>query len=165
MARTTPEAPRRRWPRVVLIVTAVAVLAAVLIIGRRTLLASLRNLGHLDWSWFLLAIVAEGVSLAAFGLSRCRLLRAEGHEAGLGSVMAITYASNALSMSIPFAGTELAAFFSYRQFRRRHRDRPEPGLPPDPRVCPPWPARPAAGRAGARSLPAGPRQKVTGQRC
>jgi hypothetical protein len=117
-----PEARRRRWPRVVLIVVAAAVLTAVLIVGRRTLLASLRNLGHLDWSWFLLAIVAEGVSLAAFGLSRRRLLRAEGHEAGLGSVMAITYASNALSMSIPFAGTELAAFFSYRQFRRRGLD-------------------------------------------
>lgn len=117
-----PDAPRRRWPRLALAVTAVAVLAAVIIVSRRTLLESLRNLAHLDWGWFALAIAAEGVSLAAFGLSRRRLLRAEGHQARLGSVMAITYASNAMSMSIPFAGTQLAAFFSYRQFRRRGLD-------------------------------------------
>jgi uncharacterized membrane protein YbhN (UPF0104 family) len=116
------EAGRRRWPRIALVVTAVAVLATVIIVSRGTLLESLRNLGRLDWAWFLLAMTAEGVSLAAFGLSRRRLLRAEGHEAGLGSVMAITYASNALSMSIPFAGTQLAALFSYRQFRRRGLD-------------------------------------------
>ena len=119
MSRSRPPGASRRWPRVALVLAAIAVLAAVIIVSRRTLLESLRNLAHLDWGWFLLAIAAECVSLAAFGLSRRRLLRAEGHEAGLGSVMAITYASNALSMSIPFAGTQLAAFFSYRQFRRR----------------------------------------------
>jgi putative heme transporter len=32
--------------------------------------------------------------------------------------MAVTYAGNALSMSLPFAGTQLAAVFTYRQFRR-----------------------------------------------
>jgi uncharacterized protein (TIRG00374 family) len=32
--------------------------------------------------------------------------------------MAVTYASNALSLSVPFAGAELAVVYSYRQFRR-----------------------------------------------
>jgi uncharacterized membrane protein YbhN (UPF0104 family) len=50
------------------------------------------------------------------------LLRADGHKAAFGSVMAITYAGNAVSMSIPFAGTQLAAVFSYQQFRRRGLD-------------------------------------------
>jgi len=36
--------------------------------------------------------------------------------------MAITYAGNALSMSIPFAGAQLAVVFSYQQFRRRGLD-------------------------------------------
>ncbi len=36
--------------------------------------------------------------------------------------MAITYAGNALSMSVPFAGAQLAAVFSYQQFRRRGLD-------------------------------------------
>jgi len=50
------------------------------------------------------------------------LLRADGHKAAFGSVMAITYAGNAVSMSIPFAGAQLAAVFSYQQFRRRGLD-------------------------------------------
>ncbi len=122
MSRSRPPQAPRRWPRAVLAATAVAVLAAVVVLSRNTLLESVRNLAHLNWGWFVLALGAEAVSLAAFGLSRRRLLRAEGHQARLGSVMAITYASNAMSMSIPFAGTQLAAFFSYREFRRRGLD-------------------------------------------
>ena len=67
----------------------------------------------------LAALVCRGVSLTAFGLSRRRLLRADGDQARLGTVMAITYAGNALSMAVPFAGAQLAAVFSYQQFRRR----------------------------------------------
>jgi putative heme transporter len=113
---------RRRWPRRVLAVLGGGAIAAAIVIGRHTLSESLAALGSLDFRWFLLAVACEGVSLSAFGLSRRRLLRADGHQAGFGSVMAITYAGNALSMSVPFAGAELAAVFSYRQFRRRGLD-------------------------------------------
>jgi putative heme transporter len=111
---------RRRppWRRIVLIALAAAVFAAILIIGRHTLMESVSALGHLDWVWFVAAIAFEAVSLTAFGLSRRRLLRVEGHPATFGSVMAVTYAGNALSMSLPFAGTQLAAVFTYKQFRR-----------------------------------------------
>jgi uncharacterized protein (TIRG00374 family) len=105
----------------------VAILAAgavtwVIVAGRHTLIQSLASLRHLDVGWFMLAVLCECVSLSAFGLSRRRLLRADGHQADFGSVMAITYAGNALSMSVPFAGAQLAAVFSYRQFRRRGLD-------------------------------------------
>jgi uncharacterized protein (TIRG00374 family) len=111
---------RRRppWRRVALMALAAAVLAAVVIISRRTLMESVGSLGHLDWVWFVAAIALEAVSLTAFGLSRRRLLRADGDRATFGSVMAVTYAGNALSMSLPFAGTQLAAVFTYKQFRR-----------------------------------------------
>ncbi len=98
---------------------AVAAVIAGIVAGRHTLAESLQKLASLDWTWFVAAVACECVSLAAFGLSRRRLLRADGHQAGFASVMAITYASNALSMTIPFAGAQLAAVFSYRQFRRR----------------------------------------------
>jgi putative heme transporter len=119
-----PAAPagHRWWIRPVLVVAAACVIAAVLYTSRHTLLRSLTSLGSLDFRWFGLGIACEAASLAAFGLSRRRLLRADGHDAHFGSVMAITYAGNALSMSIPFAGAELAAVFSYRQFRRRGLD-------------------------------------------
>ena len=108
----------RRWRRLMLIALAAGVLVAIIVISRHTLMESVTALGHLDWVWFVAAIACEAVSLTAFGLSRRRLLRADGHPATFGSVMAVTYAGNALSMSLPFAGTQLAAVFTYRQFRR-----------------------------------------------
>jgi uncharacterized membrane protein YbhN (UPF0104 family) len=106
----------------VIVVLAVAVLITVIVVDRHTLAESLSAIGGLDLGWFALAIVCECLSLTAFGLSRRRLLRADGHRATFGSVMAITYAGNAVSMSIPFAGAQLAAVFSYQQFRRRGLD-------------------------------------------
>lgn len=114
--------PPRRWARLAAAAAVVAMVAGVVVADRRALTQSVRSLGHLDWYWFALGIGFEGLSLSAFGLSRRRLLRADGHQAGFRSVMAITYAGNALSMSIPFAGAQLAAVFSYRQFRRRGLD-------------------------------------------
>jgi uncharacterized protein (TIRG00374 family) len=104
------------------VVLGVAAIATVVGLDRNILANSLSRLGSLNFIWFALAIVCEFISLSAFGLSRRRLLRADGHDATFSSVMAITYAGNALSMSIPFAGAELAAVFSYRQFRRRGLD-------------------------------------------
>jgi putative heme transporter len=113
---------RLRWTRTILVLLAVGVIAAVVILDRHALGQSLSALGGLDVRWFLLAIFCELVSLVAFGLSRRRLLRADGDQARFSSVMAITYAGNALSMSIPFAGAQLAVVFSYQQFRRRGLD-------------------------------------------
>jgi putative heme transporter len=113
---------RRRWLRVAVAIVAVGAMAWLVVANRHTLAESLSSLGQLDFRWFALAVLCEGVSLTAFGLSRRRLLRADGHQAGFASVMAITYAGNALSMSVPFAGAQLAAVFSYQQFRRRGLD-------------------------------------------
>ncbi|HEY6277301.1 MAG TPA: YbhN family protein, partial [Streptosporangiaceae bacterium] len=126
-ARTSPladaaRAARRRWLRLVAAVLAAGAVAWAVVVGRHTLGQSLAALGQLDFGWFVLGVGCEAVSLTAFGLSRRRLLRADGHQADFGSVMAITYAGNALSMSVPFAGAQLAAVFSYRQFRRRGLD-------------------------------------------
>ncbi|HEY5990599.1 MAG TPA: YbhN family protein, partial [Streptosporangiaceae bacterium] len=122
-AATVPVRPgRHRAARVVTVIVLAGLVAGVVTGGRHTLTKSLAALGSLDFRWFAAAVLCECVSLAAFGLSRRRLLRADGHRAALGSVMAITYAGNALSMSVPFAGAQLAAIFSYRQFRRRGLD-------------------------------------------
>jgi uncharacterized protein (TIRG00374 family) len=104
------------------VLLAVAVIVTVVILDRHPLRQSLSALGGLDPRWFVLAILCEIGSLVAFGLSRRRLLRAGGDQARFSSVMAITYAGNALSMSIPFAGAQLAVVFSYQQFRRRGLD-------------------------------------------
>jgi putative heme transporter len=117
-----PRGRRHHWVRIATAVLGGGVIATVLIVDRHMLAQSLSSLASLNLVWFALALACELGSLAAFGLSRRRLLRAEGHQARFGSVMAITYAGNALSMSIPFAGAQLAAVFAYRQFRRRGLD-------------------------------------------
>jgi uncharacterized protein (TIRG00374 family) len=120
---TPARAPRRyRVRRSVLTALAIAVLVGVIVVERHTLAESLQVLAHLNWAWFLLALASEAVSLSSFGLSRKLLLQVNGRRASFTSVMAITYAANALSISVPFAGAELAMVFSYRQFRRHGVD-------------------------------------------
>jgi uncharacterized protein (TIRG00374 family) len=108
--------------RSLLAALAVAVLIGVIVVERHTLAKSLHVLAHLNWAWFLLALGSEAISLVSFGLSRKLLLQVNGRPARLSLVMAITYAANALSISVPFAGAELAVVFSYRQFRRHGVD-------------------------------------------
>jgi hypothetical protein len=96
--------------------------AVIVVLARHTLAKSLHVLATASPGWLLLALVAEAVSLTAFGMSRTLLLRAGGHRIGLGPVMAITYAAHALGLSIPFAGAELDVVYSYRQFRRAGLD-------------------------------------------
>ena len=109
-----------RWRRITVAVIAAGGLAAIIITNEHILLQSLHTLAHLKWWWVVAALAAEAVSLTAFGVSRVILLRAEGDRAAtLGTVMSITYAGNALSMAVPFAGAQLAAVFSYRQLRGR----------------------------------------------
>ena len=116
-------APRRyRVRRGVLAALAIAVLVSVIVIERHTLAESLHVLADLNWAWFLLALASELISLSAFGLSRKELMRVSDRPPSFGTVMAITYAANALSISVPFAGAELALVFSYRQFRRHGVD-------------------------------------------
>jgi uncharacterized protein (TIRG00374 family) len=119
-AHLVPAGATRRYGlrRTLLVALAVAVLVSVIVIERHTLANSLHVLAHLNWAWFLLAVVSEAVSLISFGLSRTLLVRVNGLRTKLSSVMALTYAANALSISVPFAGAELAMVFSYRQFRR-----------------------------------------------
>jgi putative heme transporter len=119
-AHLVPAGTARRYGlrRTLLAALAVAVLVSVIVIERHTLANSLHVLAHLNWAWFVLALASEAVSLTSFGLSRMLLVRVNGLRTKLSSVMALTYAANALSISVPFAGAELAMVFSYRQFRR-----------------------------------------------
>lgn len=110
--------PRRGW-QIAAALAAAAAISFGVYAGRHTLAESLNSLTSLNWAWMLAAVACEALSITAFGLSRRRLLRADGQRIGLGSVLAVDMASNALSISVPFAGAQLALVFSYQQYRRR----------------------------------------------
>ncbi len=108
----------RRWRSMLLAGIAIVGLAVVGITGRSTLSQSLATFGHLNWAWVPFAVVAELASMGAFARIQRRLLRVGGTKLQLRSVLAVTYAGNAISVSLPLAGPELATGFIYRRYGR-----------------------------------------------
>ena len=100
----------------------VVILVTVMVVFRRDLVRSISVLTHLSLRWYALAVLAEIVSVTAFALSRRRLLAVGGPPPRRRSMVAITLSGSAMATSLPFAGTGLAAFYEYKQFRRHHVD-------------------------------------------
>jgi len=103
-------------------VTAVAVLAGAALTERSRLAVSLTVLGHLRWSWLPVAIVLESISMAAFAGMFRRLLTAGRVRHGRASMLATVYAANAVSVTVPLAGPELATAVLFRRFTARGAD-------------------------------------------
>jgi putative heme transporter len=118
---------RRRLLRIAAAVGAGAALAAAAVAERSVLAASFALLGHVRWPWILAAIVLESASMVAFAIMQRRLLAAGGASVGIRPMLATTYAANAVSVSIPLAGPELATAFSFRRFTRQGADAPLAG--------------------------------------
>ena len=116
--------PRRigrliRWAVVVLSVAVFAIFAAT---RQRALGMSLERLGHPRWSWIPIAIALESASMVTFARMQCRLLRAGGRRIGNRTMVATTFAANALSVSVPVAGPELGTAFTFRRFKKQGAD-------------------------------------------
>jgi uncharacterized protein (TIRG00374 family) len=90
--------------------------------GRSMISKSVSAFAHLDWVWVPVALLAEAGSMAAFARAQRRLLRAGDTMLRFRSVMALAYAGNAISVSLPLAGSELATGFTFRQLGRRGVD-------------------------------------------
>ena len=122
----TPDATgRRRSAHLLRCGVSVATVAAfvVLVLGKRTALTrSLGRIGHPQWSWIALGVLLEASSMATFAMMQRRLLRVGGKRVGTGSMMATTLAANALSVSVPVAGPELGAGFTFRRFKEQGAD-------------------------------------------
>ncbi|HET6793736.1 MAG TPA: YbhN family protein, partial [Acidimicrobiales bacterium] len=112
----------RRWLRHGLTV-ALLVAAVVVLVGRRhQLVEAGRMLGHLNLAWLGVALVLEGASMVVFARLQWWLLRAGGVTIGLGTMVEITLAGNAMGTSLP-GGAAWSASWAYGQLRRRGADR------------------------------------------
>jgi putative heme transporter len=121
-AAAAAAATKRRWRHVLLATVVLLGLGLLVLLSRSTLTESLASFGHLRWKWVVVAIVAEFGSMMAVARIQRRLLRANGTTLALGSVMAVAYAGNAISVSLPLAGPEVATAYEFREFGRRGVD-------------------------------------------
>lgn len=118
---------RRRAARAAAAVVAAAALGVAAVRGRDTIAASLMVLGHLPWLWIPVAIVLEAASMTAFACLQRRLLATGGARIGVAAMLGTSLAANALSVSIPLAGPEVAAAFTFRRYRQQGADAPLAG--------------------------------------
>ncbi len=114
---------RRRVRALAVVAVALAGLVGLGWLERRSVRHSFTVLGHAHLSLISAAISAEILSMATLARLQRRLLRAGGVRLSITSMVAIIYASNAISASIPVAGTPMSAAFSFRSFARRGADR------------------------------------------
>jgi uncharacterized membrane protein YbhN (UPF0104 family) len=96
-------------------VVAAAVLAGAAVAERSQVAVSLAVLGRLRWSWLPAAIILESLSMAAFAGMFRRLLTAGRVRHGRASMLATVYAANAVSVTVPLAGPELATAILFRR--------------------------------------------------
>jgi uncharacterized protein (TIRG00374 family) len=110
-----------RWPLVVALLAAVILVATP--VTRNSLATTFTSLDVPNWQWLFLAVGAEAGSMAAFSRTLRRLLLVAGSDRlDIAPIMAVTYAANAISSSLPVAGPGLSSAFFLREFRYRGLD-------------------------------------------
>jgi uncharacterized protein (TIRG00374 family) len=113
---------RPNWGKVLMATAAVGGIGLLAAVGHSILASSLATLAHIDWTWMGVAVLAELASMRAFARTQGRLLRAGGGKIRFRSCLAVTYAGNALSVSVPLVGPEMATAFEFRQFNKHGID-------------------------------------------
>ena len=94
-------------------------MVVLLVAQRSQLVSAVEALRDLKWDWVLVALALEFASMASVARLQRRMLRAGGTRLPIASALGITYAGNAISVSLPLAGPEVGTLFAYRQFQRR----------------------------------------------
>ncbi|HEY7627705.1 MAG TPA: lysylphosphatidylglycerol synthase transmembrane domain-containing protein [Ilumatobacteraceae bacterium] len=111
--------------RPALVVAFVAVVIAAAHIRWPRLIDSLGGeVRRLNGVWLVPAIALAGVSMLTAALQQRRVLRARGVSLPVRSMMAITFAANAVSVTLPLAGSTAGTAYTYAQLKRRGADVP-----------------------------------------
>ncbi|GAA1545142.1 YbhN family protein [Actinomadura kijaniata] len=113
-------APRRSRRSLLLQAALFAATVALLVVFRDQLPdlgAMLDAAVRADPAWLVLVVLASGASMGAFARLQRRLLRIGGTRIRLRRAFAITYAGNALSVTLP-AGPAVSVVYTFQQFRR-----------------------------------------------
>jgi putative heme transporter len=96
-----------------------ALLVVGLLVSERSLItSSLRVVTRLNWVWLPVAVALESASMACFARMQRRLLTAGSARVARRSVLATAYAGNALSATMPLAGSQVGTVFAFRRFKQ-----------------------------------------------
>jgi len=107
---------RHRVVKIVAAVLVVAVLGVELAYVLPYISSTGHSLRHIDWRWLALAVVAEAASMAMFARLQRRMVTAGGVRVPLRRMMGMTYAANAMSVTLP-AGTIASTAYMFRKLR------------------------------------------------
>jgi putative heme transporter len=122
--RRSSSASGRRRPRgrIAAEVLMVGGLIAFTWFERGTIERSLTFVHRADWKWLVVAGLLELASLTAFARSQQIILRATGVRIREASMLATTFAGNAISVSLPLIGPSAGTAFTFSRFRRQAND-------------------------------------------
>jgi putative heme transporter len=114
------KASGRRWPlaRIIAEVLTVGGLIGFAWFERGTIERSMTFVRRADWKWLVVSVSLELVSLAAFARAQQIILRAKGVRISEASMVATTFAGNAISASLPLIGPGAGTAFTFGRFRR-----------------------------------------------
>ena len=79
-------------------------------------------ISNVELPWVVAALCLSAISMCAASRLHGAVLRAAGYSLPQSSLLAITYASNAVSVTMPLAGSPVGTGFTYRELRREGID-------------------------------------------
>jgi putative heme transporter len=124
LAHVAPRAVSRRAP-VIALVTSITVGTTIASIRWPHLGAAVTSdVRRLNGAWVLPALALAAVSMLSAALEQRRVLRAGGLSLPLRSMVGITLAGNAVSVTLPLAGSTAGTAFTYLQLKKRGADVP-----------------------------------------
>lgn len=106
---------RRRW-RWVVLGTILAGLPVELVLAWPYVSRAVESLSDANPTWLLFAVGAEMCSMGAFARVQRRMLAAGGPRVPIGRMIRLTYAANAVSVSLP-GGSVFATGYVFQRFR------------------------------------------------
>jgi putative heme transporter len=102
--------------------TGVALTVVALYASKGRLGDAVKNLGHVRPVWLGVALVTELASMAAFARMQRRLLIAGGTPVSVPAALAVTYAGNAVAMTLPVAGSATGTRFTFKRWVQHGAD-------------------------------------------
>lgn len=108
---------RLRWVKWIAAIALVALLVGEAIYLWPRLHESWTAVREIHWGWLAACVVAQAVSLSAFGRVQKQLLDAGGVQVRQRKSVAVIYGSTAMSLTLP-AGQVFSTAFTYRETRR-----------------------------------------------